>query len=152
MKLHTRKQAPKEGEAPAPETEPYITTHQDYLRFLIDSQHVYQAFEEIVNERPEFEVFRDTGLERTKPLEEDIEFMCNEYGLERKEVGQPGKDYVKHIREMESVPELVCHYYNHYFAHTAGGRMIGKKMSSLLLDKKTLEFYKVRLTKKVWHA
>jgi hypothetical protein len=28
--------------------------------------------------------------------------------------------------------------------HTAGGRMIGKKMASLLLEKKTLEFYKVR--------
>jgi hypothetical protein len=31
-----------------------------------------------------------------------------------------------------------------------GGRMIGKKMSALLLDKKTLEFYKVRLAKKVY--
>jgi hypothetical protein len=120
MKLHTRKQAPKEGEAaPSPEKEPYTPTHQDYLRFLIDSQHVYQALEEVVNERPELEAFRDTGMERTKPLEEDIGFMCNEYGLKREEVGQPGKDYAKQIREMESVPELVCQYYNFYFAHTA---------------------------------
>jgi heme oxygenase len=37
----------------------------------------------------------------------------------------------------------MCHYYNFYFAHTAGGRMIGKQMSALLLDKKTLDFYKV---------
>ena len=35
----------------------------------------------------------------------------------------------------------MCHYYNHYFAHTAGGRMIGKKMADKLLDGTTLKFY-----------
>jgi len=43
---------------------------------------------------------------------------------------------------VNNLPSFVCHYYNHYFAHTAGGRMIGKQMSALLLDKKELEFYK----------
>lgn len=145
MKLHTRQQAPKEGEAPAKKMEPYTPTRADYLQFLIDSQHVYRAFEEVVNERPELEAFRKTGLERVDPLERDITFMCNEYGLERTEVGQPGKKYAEVIRGIESIPEFMCHYYNYYFAHTAGGRMIGKQMSALLLDKKTLEFYKVSL-------
>ena len=113
------------------------------MAFLVDSQHVYQAFEDIVNEKEELAVFRNTGLERTIPLETDIQFMCQEYGLTRPEVGEPGRKYAESLRAMESVPELVCHYYNHYFAHTAGGRMIGKQMSALLLDKKTLEFYKV---------
>lgn len=143
MRLHTRQQAPKEGEAPAKKMEPYTPTRADYLQFLIDSQHVYEALESVVNERPELEVYRNTGLERVSSLETDITFMCNEYGLKRTEVGQPGKKYAEMIRGIQSIPEFMCHYYNFYFAHTAGGRMIGKQMSALLLDKKTLEFYKV---------
>ena len=30
---------------------------------------------------------------------------------------------------------------NFYFAHTAGGRMIGKRMADMLLEGKTLNFY-----------
>ena len=44
-----------------------------------------------------------------------------------------------------NIPKFICHYYNYYFAHLAGGRMIGKQMSKLLLDGETLEFYKVSL-------
>ncbi len=28
----------------------------------------------------------------------------------------------------EDPPAFICHYYNFYFAHTAGGRMIGNKV------------------------
>ena len=150
MKLHTRKQAPKEGQAEdtsSPEERGYITTRDDYLQFLVDSLHVYQAMEDIVNEKDELVIFRNTGLERTKPLQEDIEFMVQEYGLKRPEVGPAGTEYADELRRIAArgaIPEFMCHYYNFYFAHTAGGRMIGKQMSALLLDKKTLEFYKVR--------
>ena len=126
MKLHTREQAPKEGQAPAPaKKEPYVTTHEDYLRFLVDSQHMYKAFEEIVNERGELALFRNTGLERVAPLETDIDFLTKEYNLKRPAVGKLGQTYAEHLRGIESVPEFVCHFYNFYFAHTAGGRMIG---------------------------
>jgi len=47
------------------------------------------------------------------------------------------------IKSSDDIPEFMCHYYNYYFAHLAGGRMIGKQMSKLLLDGETLEFYKV---------
>lgn len=152
MKLHTRAQSPKEGEVedkPKPVV-PYVTTHLDYLKFLVDSQHVYKAFEEIVKMEemsPELSPFINTGLERAEPLEKDIEFMVSEYNIEKPEVGPFGESYAKHMRDIaskgkEAVPEFMCHYYNYYFAHTAGGRMIGKQMASLLLDKKTLEFYK----------
>lgn len=145
MKLHTREQSPKEGQVEVtPPKEPYVTTRADYLAFLVDSQHVYKAMEDIVNERDELAVFRNTGLERVTPLEKDIAFMMAEYGLERPAVGKPGTGYAAELRQIRSIPEFICHYYNHHFAHTAGGRMIGKQMSALLLDKKTLEFYKVR--------
>lgn len=146
MKLHTRVQAPKEGQVEAVKPkEPYTPTHDDYLAFLVDSHHVYQAFEDIVQERPELISLRNTGLERVKPLSIDIEYMISEYNLQRPSVGRPGKEYAEAMRQITSIPEFMCHFYNHYFAHTAGGRMIGKQMSALLLDKKTLEFYKVRL-------
>jgi len=152
MKLHTKMQSPKEGKVedkPKP-AEPYVTTHLDYLKFLVDSQHVYQAFEEIVEREelsPELSPFVDTGLERAERLEQDIQFIASEYDVERPEVGSIGESYAKHIREIaskgkEEIPEFMCHYYNYYFAHTAGGRMIGKRMASMLLEKKTLEFYK----------
>lgn len=32
---------------------------------------------------------------------------------------------------MNNPPAFICHYYNHYFAHTAGGRMIGAKVSQV---------------------
>jgi hypothetical protein len=151
MKLHTRFQAPKEGQAEAKKREPYTPTRADYLAFLVDSQHVYQALEDIVNDREELVVFRGNGMERVAPLETDIEFMTKEYGLARPEVGKPGSDYAEAIRRIGkegSIGGFMCHYYNYYFAHTAGGRMIGKQMSALLLDKKTLEFYTVRIPKK----
>ena len=152
MRLHTKSQAPKEGqiEDKPPPMEPYVTTHLDYMKFLVDSQHVYKAFEEVLQGdelQPELAPFLRTGLERSGPLETDIEFIAKEYNVERPEVGERGLTYAQEIRDIaakgkDGIPEFMCHYYNHYFAHTAGGRMIGKKMSSLLLDKKTLEFYK----------
>lgn len=147
MKLHTRSQAPKEGKAEETNTpkERYVPTHADYLAFLVDSNHVYEAMEEIVNSREALAMFRNTGLERTEGLAKDIQFMMDEYKLERLEVGSYGKDYADKMKEIaarDAIPEFMCHYYNYYFAHTAGGRMIGKQMSALLLEKLTLEFYK----------
>jgi len=152
MKLHTKEQAPREGQAESkPRAEPYVPTIEDYLRFLVDSKHVYEAFEEAVQceKYPELAVLWNTGLERTVPLESDIQQLVKEFDLVRPPVGQKGMEYANEIREMivggkGTVPEFICHYYNFYFAHTAGGRMIGKQMSALLLNNKTLEFYKVR--------
>ena len=152
MKLHTRAQSPKEGEAvekqKPKQQERYVPTHLDYLKFLVDSQFVYQTFEEVLKLETELKPFVDTGLERGDRLEQDIEFMTKEYDLERPAVGEKGSKYGEVILNIankgkDGIPALMCHYYNYYFAHTAGGRMIGKQMASLLLDKQTLEFYKV---------
>jgi len=146
MKLHTRSQSPKEGQAPEKEKkEPYVTTHDDYLAFLIDSQHVYQAIEDVIGNREELAVFRNSPLDRVEALDKDVHFMEKEFSIKKPDVGKAGQDYANVIRQLGkdgSIAEFLCHYYNFYFAHTAGGRMIGKKMSSLLLNKKTLEFYK----------
>ena len=149
MKLHTRAQAPKEGEAKAPAkpATPYVPTQADYLQFLVDSNEVYKVLEEIVNKHDTLAPFQNCGIERTVELEKDIAWMCNKFDLERPEVGPAGSKYAKTLSGMvkseEDIPEFMCHYYNYYFAHLAGGRMIGKSMSKLLLDGETLEFYKV---------
>lgn len=158
MKLHTKEQAPREGQAAAPEKpkEPFVPTQSDYLKFLVDSCEVYKTLEEIVNRdelTEELDRFRNTGLERTAALEQDIKWMCDRFNLERPEVGRAGMSYSDELRNMitvnedgtkEGIPEFMCHYYNFVFAHLAGGRMIGKQMSKMLLDGETLEFYKVR--------
>ncbi len=146
MKLHTRSQAPREGQAPEKEKKAnYVTTRDDYMAFLVDSQHVYQAIEDVINESEELAVFRNSPLDRVKALDADIDFIGSEYDVKKPDVGKFGQDYANVIRQLGkdgAVAEFMCHYYNFYFAHTAGGRMIGKQMSALLLDKKTLEFYK----------
>jgi heme oxygenase len=148
MRLHTREQAPREGqaEAPAKPAEPFVPTQADYLQFLVDSHAVYVALEEIVNEVEALTLFRNSGLERTQALEKDIQYMCQRFDLQRPETGKAGSMYAGKLKSMiqsdDDIPEFMCHYYNFYFAHLAGGRMIGKQMSKLLLDGEALEFYK----------
>jgi hypothetical protein len=58
--------------------------------------------------------------------------------------GEAGIGYVAALRQMAGegqVPELVCHYYNHYFAHTARGRMLWKMISQQLPEGETLSFH-----------
>ena len=67
MKLHTREQAPKEGEKKAdPEQKPmaqWQPTKEGYLKFLVESKAVYDAMEEIVasGDSPIYAAFVDTG-------------------------------------------------------------------------------------------
>jgi len=145
MKLHTRDQAPKEGqqkaETPFTQWEP---SRVDYLNFLVDSLEVYEALEQITQSNPQLADFRSTGLERSDALREDIAWLCQyDTSLSVPPCGAPGKNYAAFLQKMstESLPKFMCHYYNHYFAHTAGGRMIGKRMSDKLLEGKTLKFY-----------
>jgi len=137
MRLHTRSQAPREGQAPERQEtkEPHVPTRMDYLQFLVDSQCVYNAMETIVklpHLQSQLESFLSTGLERVQPLEEDIHYMMDTYQLTRPAVGHAGKAYASFLMDLVSnpnsqpmaVPRFICHYYNYYFAHTAGGRMV----------------------------
>jgi len=143
MKLHTRDQS-REGEqkaqTPVAQWEP---GRADYLRFLVDSRVVYQCFETLVEEYEELAQYRSHGLERGAALDADIAWFA-EQGLETPAVGSYGTDYVALLRELVAEGRweaFTCHFYNFYFAHTAGGRMIGKRMADKLLDGRTLEFY-----------
>jgi heme oxygenase (biliverdin-producing, ferredoxin) len=92
------------------------------------------------------EPFKSTGLERGPALSKDIEWFSTEklLGPLPDKPNGPGATYVELLQELakEDTPAFICHYYNVYFAHTAGGRMIGKVVSNALLDGAELEFYK----------
>lgn len=148
MALHTKQQAPREGKAPEkrPEQAPvqkWQPGRAEYLQFLVDSRHVYACFEELVGAEAEFATFRDSGLERSAALDRDVAWFA-EQGVDEPSVAPQGATYVTLLREMVAAGELeafVCHFYNFYFAHTAGGRMIGKRMAEMLLEGRTLHFY-----------
>lgn len=145
MKLHTKDQAPKEGQqrAQVPFTK-WEATRSDYLRFLVDSLEVYDTLERVVSTRPELGSLRNTGLERTTALRKDIQWMQEfDPTLTVPGVGAAGASYAAFLTEIaqRSVPGFVCHYYNQYFAHTAGGMRIGQNIATKLLGGKKLQFY-----------
>ena len=76
--------------------------------------------------------FCATGLERSSSLAADIEWFKETYKLAAPSVHPdgPGATYAKLIADLAKTdPQaFICHYYNFYFAHTAGGRMIGNKV------------------------
>jgi heme oxygenase len=45
----------------------------------------------------------------------------------------PGKRYALHLQQLarDDPQYFICHYYNFFFAHTAGGRMIGTKVRAV---------------------
>jgi heme oxygenase len=73
--------------------------------------------------------FRDTGLERSEPLRKDLEWF-RQQGHAIPEPSAPGITYASSLEELsgKDPPAFVCHLYNVYLGHTAGGRIIGKKV------------------------
>lgn len=59
------------------------------------------------------------------------------------EPSSPGATYSQYLQELsENDPQaFICHFYNVYFAHTAGGRMIGKKVKFFLLANERMDGY-----------
>jgi len=114
------------------------------VQFLVDSLKVYETMDAIVSASPSLAAFKSTGLERSEAIREDLKWMANfDKSLVIPPCGASGEAYAAFLLALskESLPKFMCHYYNHYFAHTAGGRMIGKKMADKLLDGNTLKFY-----------
>ncbi|KAK8520436.1 hypothetical protein V6N13_031113 [Hibiscus sabdariffa] len=149
MKLHTREQA-KEGEKEVKQPEErsvrqWEPTIDGYLKFLVDSKLVYDTLESIVD-KPTFPIyaeFKNTGLERSEKLANDLKWF-EEQGCAIPGPSSPGVTYAECLKEIsENDPQaFICHFYNTYFAHSAGGRMIGRKVAEKLLNNKELEFYK----------
>ncbi|CAI9089816.1 OLC1v1024456C2 [Oldenlandia corymbosa var. corymbosa] len=139
MKMHTKDQA-KEGEKESNEQEPegqplskWEPSIEGYLKFLVDSKLVFDTLEKIV-ENPhftEYAEFRNTRLERSERLAKDLVGLKEKY----RAIPEPsthGINYAQYLKEISEndTQAFMCHFYNIYFAHSAGGRMIGRKVST----------------------
>ncbi|PXF48928.1 Heme oxygenase 1, chloroplastic [Gracilariopsis chorda] len=139
MRLHTKDQAPREGqqEASALPIDAWYPSKSHFMQFLVDSLAVYHYFEtELVTpDSPHriFSRFVNNGLERIPALQHDIAYL-NTLGVETPQPTVAATRYVQYLRDLlEDKPESVlCHWYNYYFAHSAGGRMIGRLMQDRL--------------------
>lgn len=120
-------------------------TIKSYLQFLVDSKLLYETLEAIVDRAPHssYTEFRNTGLERSERLAKDLESFVQQ-GHAIPEPRSPGTTYSKYLEELaeKDPPAFICHFYNIYFAHTAGGLMIGRQVAKKILDGRELEFYK----------
>lgn len=144
MSLHTASQ--KEGNVSGT-FDVFAPTLDGYMRFMVESRIVYQAFEDIVHHGPchaSYARLANTGLERSASLALDIDYVRRRWSVDvprpLPHLGSAYADLLFGAAE-ENPPGFVCHYYNHYFAHTAGGRMIGKRVSASLLDGWSGAFY-----------
>lgn len=77
--------------------------------------------------------FRKTGLERSEKVGKDLEW----FGEQGHAIPQPsnhGIDYASYLNDLsEKDPHaFICHFYMTYFGHTAGGRIIGKKVNQFI--------------------
>ncbi|KAJ4878393.1 hypothetical protein Rs2_43411 [Raphanus sativus] len=149
MRMHPRDQA-KEGtrEYKYPQDGPVATwkfTLEGYLMFLAENKLVFDTLERIIHDStvPTYAAFKNTGLERANNLGRDLEWF-KEQGHYIPEPMAHCETYSKYLKDIaeNDPPAFICHFYNIYFAHSAGGRKIGTKVSEKILDNKELEFYK----------
>lgn len=68
-------------------------------------------------------------MERSEKLAKDLEWFRDQ-GHTIPEPSSPGVSYASYLEELskKDPQAFICHVYNIYFGHTAGGRMIGSKV------------------------
>lgn len=73
--------------------------------------------------------FRKTGLERSEGLAKDVEWF-GQQDIVIPEPSTAGVSYAKYLEELaeKSVPLFLCHFYNIYFSHIAGGQVISRQV------------------------
>lgn len=119
-------------------------TKEGYLSFLVESKAVYDAMEGVMasGDHPMFSQFTKTGLERGQALAQDIAWF-EAQGMRAPSASGAGVSYATYLRQLalKDPQSFLCHWYNVYFAHTAGGRMIGAKVASMLELPASMAFY-----------
>lgn len=146
MRLHTKDQAPREGEQEesAIPIDAWYPSRDNFMQFLVDSRAVYEYFEsDLVVNHELFAPFQETGLERVAALDADIAYLREELDVAEPAASTAATGYVAYLRALmvERPESVLCHWYNYYFAHSAGGRMIGRLMQKRLFDGREFRFY-----------
>ncbi|RZC43591.1 hypothetical protein C5167_036536 [Papaver somniferum] len=117
-----------------------------YVKFLVDSKLVYDTLENIISNPTSWPCaqLRNTGLERSGALANDLEWFSQEMGMQIPSPTAFGISYACYLEEisMKNPKAIPCHFYDIYFGHAVGGRILGKKVAEKILENKELEFYK----------
>ncbi|KAK4387550.1 putative inactive heme oxygenase 2, chloroplastic [Sesamum angolense] len=112
------------------DSETWRPSMEGFLKYLVDSELVFSTVERIVDESSDvsYVYFRKTGLERSDCISRDLKWL-SEQGNVIPEPSNPGITYVQYLEELaEKTPPLfLCHFYNIYFSHIAGGQVIAKQ-------------------------
>lgn len=74
---------------------------------------------------------RNTGLERSEKLAKDLEWFEDQ----KRSIPEPSARGHSHARYLEQLSDkdpqaFICHFYNVYFAHSAGGPIIGRMVQN----------------------
>ncbi|CAH9078063.1 unnamed protein product [Cuscuta europaea] len=121
---------------------------EGFLRYLVDSRLVFNIIERTVDESSDvsYAYFRNTGLERADFISKDLAWL-SEQGNDIPEPSNPGVAYSNYLEELgeKNPPLFLCHFYNIYFSHIAGGQVIAKKVCEKLIrggEGRALEMYR----------
>jgi hypothetical protein len=125
--------------ASALQVEQWEASQEEFQQFLVDSRIVYQAFDEMVK-KSEYNIFENTGLERVEAITKDIALIIEKWNIPEPQPTQAAAEYAEFVKTLTPAA-FVTHYYNFYFAHTAGGRTIGKKVMDGSFGGHLFEFY-----------
>ncbi|CAN1197457.1 Probable inactive heme oxygenase 2, chloroplastic [Linum perenne] len=138
------KKVEEEGGEEEGKSETWVPSMEGFVKYLVASKLVFNTVERILDTSDEISYthFRNNGLERSKALANDLEWLADNYGVKIPEPSNQGVIYAKYLEEIaqNSAPLFLSHLYNIYFSHIAGGRVITTQVCDQLLEGKELEF------------
>ncbi|KAF5747064.1 hypothetical protein HS088_TW06G01242 [Tripterygium wilfordii] len=141
----SNKQQVMEEEEGSDEAETWFPTIEGFIKYLVDSKLVFDTIERVIDESIDvaYSYFRKTGLERSECLSKDLDWFSRQ-NIVIPEPSTAGVSYVKYLDELaeKSAPLFLCHFYNIYFSHIAGGQVITRQVSKKILEGRELEFCK----------
>ncbi|KAJ9186699.1 hypothetical protein P3X46_002244 [Hevea brasiliensis] len=125
--------------------ESWVPSMEGFIRYLVDSKLVFDTVERIVDKSDDvsYTHFRRSGLERSGCLAKDLEWF-RQQDIAIPEPTTPAVSYAKYLEDLaeKNAPLFLCHFYNIYFSHIAGGQVIAAQVSEKLLEGRVLEFYR----------
>ena len=134
-------------------------TARKYFQYLVNCEYIYTIIESKLSQYDSDSssssssrsrrllMFQDTRMERSEALKKDLIFLRETFdflpedNLVDPKVLEYGNYLMLLVEDDTKFPQFLCHYYNLYFAHTAGGMMIGNIAQRKFQFNQRLQFY-----------
>ncbi|KAJ8772889.1 hypothetical protein K2173_028066 [Erythroxylum novogranatense] len=123
----------------------WFPSMEGFVKYMVDSKLVFDTVERIIDNSDDvsYAYFRNNGLERSKSLAKDLDWFSQK-DVAIPQPSAPGVSYAEYLEELaeKSAPLFLCHFYNIYFSHVAGGQVITRQVSDKLFEGRDLEFHR----------